>query len=185
MTYKEKRSIYESIMTEIAKDVKRRINELSLPTVHSYFRKNRKYGMSTEIEDYKKHIDFVISQPLTIFDEMRWTISGSDNYEKESYFFKVQLYKDNKVLLYAEGLMSNDAILDNVYYEMYRPMRDFLKNPEMVEENIDEYNFIRILTRNDSKQLANAINEETGLRLNWRNFYMDYAYDLPSELKNK
>jgi len=186
MTYDEKKSLYESIMKEVAKDVKRRINELSLPTVHSYYRKNRKYGMSYDITDYEKCIDFNISEPLTIFNKMRWMITGSTDYSEESFDFILYLYKDNKKMVVVEGRMSRDAITDKfIDNYCFNDILGMLKHPDEFEEDINEYNFIRILTRHDAKALAKAINDETGLEQNWRNFYMDYTYDFPSELKNK
>ena len=122
MTYNEKKSLYESIMQEVAKTVKKMIvesdkknhvNELSFPLMSRAYKKLSQYGSreAEKYEEYIKTVDMDLNEPVLPylnhvqidFSCTDWTKTGKD----EEY---------NILVRYCNSENTRDFIEFNTHY---------------------------------------------------------------------
>ena len=187
MTYDEKKSLYESIMEEVAKVLKKQINELSITTVRNAYDKKRKYSgfnkivhhYDTDYSDYSPEFKYKIQKPIVPFFEsitvspMINLESSEENKDKKSNvsldiifngtngeFIQFQI---SKVDEYGDAL---EADVENLYTLDYE-IKELFDETVLYADDID---LLRILSVRDAKAFVKMIRENTGITLSYRNF---------------
>lgn len=191
MTLNEQKQMYNDIMAEVARIVKSRLNELSLPTVSRAHHKSMRFSEFKDVDymKYEKRIEnFSLTQPILSFlnqvdlriysyvSYTQYTYDSEKNEEKEGYRFEVKYYNSENPEEYIEyGFRYvpefSPSGIDFEVDEIHLPED---KMHSLCIENLNSSKIslwdTLMMMRKDAVVLQRMIKDETGIDISWRNF---------------
>lgn len=172
-TYQNKKSLYESIMRDVAAIVKSHLNELSFPVVKRAQQKRELYGQENTnlYREYKRKFIFVPKDQLMIFDKFNVEINiGMQDDDIEIIIYRGKSNKNQDGLLMRGYIpLDSDAIINRTM--MYTTMDKLSFDESFINEFVNsDKRFMNIFTRQDAISLSKLIYENTSINVSFRNF---------------
>lgn len=197
MTYNEKKSLYESIMKDVAKHLKQKLNELSITTVRDAYDKKRKYfgfqsianNYDTQYSEYAPiykyviqnkiipYFDYILVEPFldtSIDDKTKIVVNIFFYNNNDQYiWFQIKSLDEETDTLHCSYSSNSLQIME---YDIFGELdfEDFINDCLPVE-------LIRILSIRDAKLFVKGLKEQTGINLSYHNFCI-YPDEITDEL---